>query len=77
MMDKIDERRFWLGAILAVLGVLIIIISLFIPPMGEVSPSVMGAVGEIFVLAGAILGLDSYWNYKMKRYIAPENKEEQ
>lgn len=78
-MDKIDKKRFNLGAGLAISGVIIIIISLFIPPVGEIHPTAMGAVGEIFLLAGCLLGLDSYWNYKMKRIITPvnENKTEE
>lgn len=68
-MDKIDTRRFWLGAVLAVAGVVMLFVALFIPPQGEISGSALGAVGEVFLLSGAILGLDSYISFKMKNFI--------
>ena len=77
-MEKTERHRFWLGAILAILGVVIIIISLFIPPVGEIHPSALGAVGEIFLLSGCLLGLDSYVSIKMKKLITQqEDKKEQ
>ena len=77
-MEKTERHRFWLGAILAILGVVIIIISLFIPPIGEIHPSALGAVGEIFLLSGCLLGLDSYVSIKMKKLITQqEDKKEQ
>lgn len=68
-MDKIDTRRFWLGTALAVAGVAMLFVALFIPPQGEISGSALGAVGEVFLLSGAILGLDSYVTFKMKNLI--------
>lgn len=75
-MDKIDTRRFWLGAVLAVAGVVMLFVALFIPPQGEISGSALGAVGEVFLLSGAILGLDSYTNFKMKNFIQKELERE-
>ena len=66
-MEKTDSRKFWLGAILALLGVAMLFVGMFIDPQGEVSGSVLGAVGEIFLLAGSLLGLDSYFNFKIKK----------
>ena len=68
-MDKIDTRRFWLGTILAVAGVAMLFVALFIPPQGEISGSALGAAGQVFLLSGAILGLDSYTSFKMKSLI--------
>ena len=68
-MDKTDSKKFWLGAILALLGVAMLFVGMFIDPQGEVSGSVLGAVGEIFLLAGSLLGLDSYFNFKIKKYL--------
>ena len=71
-MDKIDNRRFWLGAVLAILGVIIMIIGMFIPPEGHISTSVLSGTGEIFLLAGAILGLDQYVNFKVTKILRGE-----
>lgn len=64
-----DDKKFWLGAILAILGVAMLFVAMFINPKGEISGSVLGAVGELFVLAGSLLGLDSYFDFKLKRYL--------
>ena len=72
-MDKTDSKKFWLGAILALLGVAMLFVGMFIDPQGEVSGSVLGAVGEIFLLAGSLLGLDSYFNFKIKKYLKKDN----
>lgn len=64
-----DDKKFWLGAILAILGVAMLFVAMFIDPKGEISGSVLGAVGELFVLAGSLLGLDSYFDFKLKRYL--------
>lgn len=72
-MEKTDSRKFWLGAILALLGVAMLFVGMFIDPRGEVSGSVLGAVGEIFLLAGSLLGLDSYFNFKIKKYLKKDD----
>lgn len=72
-MEKTESRKFWLGAILALLGVAILFVGMFIDPQGEVSGSVLGAVGEIFLLAGSLLGLDSYFNFKIKKYLKKDD----
>lgn len=64
-----DDKKFWLGTILAILGVAMLFVAMFIDPKGEISGSVLGAVGELFVLAGSLLGLDSYFDFKLKRYL--------
>lgn len=72
-MEKPDSRKFWLGAVLAVLGVVMLFVAMFIDPKGEVSGSVLGAVGEVFLLAGSLLGLDSYFNFKIKKYLKKDD----
>lgn len=72
-MEKTDSRKFWLGATLALLGVAMLFVGMFIDPQGEVSGSVLGAVGEIFLLAGSLLGLDSYFNFKIKKFLKKDD----
>lgn len=73
-MEKIDKRKFWLGTVLAIAGVAMLFVALFIPPQGEISGSALGAAGEIFLVAGSLLGLDSYFNFKLKRYLKKDDK---
>ena len=70
-MEKGDKKRFWLGAFLAIAGTAMLFIAMiFLEPKGEISGSVIGGAGEVFTLAGCLLGLDSYVNFKIKNYLA-------
>lgn len=73
-MEKVDKRKFWLGTVMAIAGVAMLFVALFIPPQGEISGSALGAAGEIFLVAGSLLGLDSYFNFKLKRYLKNDDK---
>lgn len=73
-MEKVDKRKFWLGTVIALAGVAMLFVALFIPPQGEISGSALGAAGEIFLVAGSLLGLDSYFNFKLKRYLKNDDK---
>lgn len=74
-MEKVDKRKFWLGTVMALGGVAMLFVALFIPPQGEISGSALGAAGEIFLVAGSLLGLDSYFNFKLKRYLKNDDKQ--
>ena len=62
------ERRLTLQLILAVcmaiFGCIMIVAAFIVPPTGEIHPSVLTAFGEILTFAGAVLGID--YNYKFK-----------
>lgn len=68
-MTKSENKKFWLGAVLAILGVVMLFVALFIDPKGEISGSVLGAVGEIFLVSGSLLGLDSYFDFKLNKFL--------
>lgn len=74
-MEKVDKRKFWLGTVMVLAGVAMLFVALFIPPQGEISGSALGAAGEIFLVAGSLLGLDSYFNFKLKRYLKNDDKQ--
>ena len=38
--------------------------------------SALGAAGEIFLVAGSLLGLDSYFDFKLKRYLGKNGNEQ-
>lgn len=71
---KRETTRIWLGSGIAIFGCIIIVIGIFIPPMGIIDGSVITAIGEVFGLSGALLGvfslnrrdnakIDSIYNY--------------
>lgn len=49
---------------LAFAGVVLIAIGLFIPPQGEIHPSLLAALGEILTFAGAVIGIDYHYRTK-------------
>ena len=50
--------QFWLAFSLVGAGVLLIVAAFCVPPLGEIHPSVLGALGEFLAFSGSILGLD-------------------
>ena len=67
MKELMEIRRFWLGAALVIAGIVMLFIAMFIDPQGEIHGSVLGAFGEISTLAGALMGMDAYTSFKIKR----------
>ena len=72
---KKEDKKYWLGATLCLAGVALLFVSLFLPPVGEISDMVLWAAGEIFTLAGGLLGLDAYLDHKIKKYFNEAVKE--
>lgn len=71
-----EKKRFWLGVVLAVVGIALIFFGFFTPPVGEIHGSVLGAVGELLTLSGALVGADAYVELKVKKmFHNRENKE--
>lgn len=72
--------QLWLGVGLAIVGVALLWTGLFIPPLGEIHPSVLTALGEVFTFSGALVGIDYSYKVKSIKYIAgiykPKEKEE-
>lgn len=56
--------QFIFAWILVLIGVVLIFLSFFVPPVGDISPSVLAAFGEILTFAGAVIGID--YSYKKK-----------
>lgn len=71
---KKHNTQLILGVILAIFGVILIISSFIVPPMGVIHSSVLAAVGEIFTFAGALMGID--YTYRIKLYKLNKDKEE-
>lgn len=67
--DVRDKRKFWLAAFLCVAGVALLFTGMFIPPAGVISGTVVGGAGELFLLAGSILGIDAVYAHKLTEII--------
>lgn len=65
-----DEQKMtiqlWLGVALAISGIVLMIVSFLVPPLGVIDGSVLAAIGEVFTFSGALIGID--YNYKTKHY---------
>lgn len=74
-----DKRKFWLACFLCVSGVALLFVTLFIPPAGVLSTSVLTGSGELLLTGGAILGVDVAYSIKLKEllsdYINQDKKE--
>ena len=65
---KLQKKRLNFQLITAVgltaVGVVLLFCGIFLPPTGEIHPSVLTAFGECSVFAGALFGVD--YSYKLK-----------
>ena len=55
-----------LGFALAIFGMVLLVVSFFVPPMGIIDASVLAATGEVFTFSGALIGIDYNYKYKVK-----------
>ena len=58
------NKKFWLATALCVSGVALLFVGLFVGEKGVIASSVIASAGEVFVLAGAILGIDVVYDRK-------------
>lgn len=61
--------QLWLGICLVIVGVALLWTSFFVDPVGIIHSSVLAAVGEVFTFAGALIGIDYTYKYKVIRYM--------
>lgn len=64
-MNKLDKHKFWLAVFLCVAGVALLFVGMLVSPVGVISASVIGGAGELFLTAGAILGIDAIYSKKL------------
>lgn len=72
-----DRHKFWLATGLCVAGVALLFTGLFVGTAGIISGSVIGGSGELFVTAGAILGIDAVYSKKLSDIISEVLKGEE
>ena len=45
-------------------GICLVMMGLWMPPIGEIHPSVLTALGEILTFSGALFGINASYRYK-------------
>lgn len=61
--------QLWLGVCLVIVGVALLWTSFFVHPLGIIDASVLAAVGEVFTFAGALIGIDYTYKYKVIKHL--------
>ena len=56
--------QLWVAIVMVAFGVIIIMVSFFIPPLGVIDSSVLVAFGEVLTFSGSLLGID--YKYKQR-----------
>lgn len=68
-LSKKFEKRNALAWFFSIGGLVVVIINLFQPPMGEINTSVLAFFGEICILVGGLLGIDAIYAKKIDRLV--------
>lgn len=53
-----------LAGVTVVGGLVLIACALYLPPQGQIDPSVLVAYGEALTFAGAVIGVDYHYKHK-------------
>ena len=64
------------AVIMVMAGIVLIFTGMFVPPLGEIHPSVLTALGEFLTFSGSLFGLNTTYRIKTERMeFEGENKE--
>ena len=70
-MKKLDNVKEWSifgsGIITLLAGIVLVFVSVYMPPIGEIHYSVLTALGEFLTFAGSCLGIASYTAIKLRQ----------
>lgn len=69
MQNKKMTIQLAMAAFLTVSGMVMLIMGLWTPPVGEIHSSVLIAYGEVSTFAGSLFGIDYTYRYKLKKNI--------
>ncbi len=53
-----------LAVMLSLAGMVLLFLGFYSPPVGQISPSVLVAFGEVSTFSGALLGIDYHYRYR-------------
>ena len=57
--------QLFLGVFTVLAGLVLLFLGFYAVPLGEISPSVLTAFGEVATFSGALIGIDYTYRYKM------------
>lgn len=67
--EKIEKKKLTiqlvLGIVLTVAGIVLLFLGFYAPVVGEISASVLTAYGEVSTFAGALIGIDYSYKFRM------------
>lgn len=72
--SKVELAKVRMAAWLAVFGCLVLLLGIFLPPLGVIDNSVLVASGEVFVFSASIMGIKLSYEFKVKELIAKVKK---
>ena len=75
VVRELDNKHFIWAVGLSIVGCAMLIIALFLPPLGEIAPSVLSGAGIVFAFSGAVVGIDGAVNTKLEKYKSLMEKE--
>lgn len=58
--------------LLLIFGMVMLMVSLYMPPVGEIHPTVIAVFGMMLVAAGAFMGIDL--NFQLKKFMSNDPK---
>ena len=67
MRIKAKTIQLVVACLLVLVGVVLLFIGIFCPPIGVIDSSVLVAFGEALTFAGSIFGIDYSYRYKMTK----------
>ena len=70
------DTQLLLGVFVSIFGLVLIMISFFVKPVGYIDPTVLTAFGEILTFAGALLGIDANYRIHIHRIKHKDGREE-
>lgn len=65
-MDKKNTAQFWAGAVVIAAGLVLLFLGAFMPPGGEIHPSLLIGFGEVATFAGALMGVDYHYKFRIQ-----------
>ena len=72
-MEKKLNAQLWLGALIAIAGLVLLFWGMLTPPGGVIDSSVLVGFGEVATFAGSLIGVD--YHYKFREYEAKMKNE--
>lgn len=65
--ERREDINTYLAVLLIIIGIAFGWAGFYVEPVGDISGSVLGMIGECFTLAGALLGIAQYTSSKINK----------